>query len=246
LLGQIPSRLYELIFIAATRSPQLGYPIISHPPPHQRSPDTLNSAFQKHYFSVHTTNYHTPLHPVAASEMDGIEAMGARRAMSLMFTVPERFISFAHMDQKTFFELSDWILANVASQITPEISVEESLFVFLDIVAQGNSFSEVAYGWDHDVELTQGIFLNVLNALTVLRESREIADSCPPFTQTRKRWEVARKWNQKRSRPNPGGVVRIGYDEMCRDGLEVDQECLKEALIALNNFIHENADHDES
>jgi len=43
-----------------------------------------------------------------------------------------------------------------------------------------------------------------------------------------------------------GGVVRIGYDEMSRDGLEVDQECLKEALIALNNFIHENADHDES
>lgn len=199
--------------------------------------------------------------------MDGIEAMGARRAMSLMFTVPERFISFAHMDQKTFFELSDWILANVASQITPEISVEESLFVFLDIVAQGNSFSEVAYGWDHDIELTQGyvahlallyhcpplltlclcsIFLNVLNALTVLRERREIADSCPPFTQTRKRWEVARRWNQKRSRPNPGGVVRIGYDEMCRDGLEVDQECLKEALVALNNFIHENADYDES
>ncbi|CAI9627369.1 hypothetical protein GT037_004384 [Alternaria burnsii] len=179
--------------------------------------------------------------------MDCIEAMGARRAMSLMFTVPERFVGFAHMDQKTFFELSDWILANVASQITPDISVEESLFVFLDIVAQGNSFSTVAYGWDHDLELTQGIFLNVLNALTILRESREIADTCPPFTQTRKRWEVARKWNQKRSRMGAsGGVVRIGYDEMCRDGLEVDQECLKEALMALNNFIHENADHDES
>jgi len=184
--------------------------------------------------------------------MDCIEAAGARRAMSLMFTVPERFIGFAHMDQKTFFELSDWILANVASTITTDISVEESLFVFLDIVAQGNSFSAVAYGWDHDLELTQGIFLNVLNALTILRESREIADSCPPFTQTRKRWEVARKWNQKRSRMGGmsggavGGVVRIGYDEMSRDGLEVDQECLKEALIALNNFIHENSDHDES
>jgi len=34
--------------------------------------------------------------------------------------------------------------------------VEESLFIFLDIVAQGNSFSTVAYGWDHDLELTQG------------------------------------------------------------------------------------------
>jgi hypothetical protein len=90
------------------------------------------------------------------------------------------------------------------------------------------------------------IFLNVLNALTVLRQSREIADSCPPFTQTRKRWEVARKWNQKRSRMGTGRLVRIGYDEMSRDGLEVDQEGLKEALVALNNFIHEIADHDES
>jgi hypothetical protein len=85
-----------------------------------------------------------------------VEAVGARRAMSLMFTVPERFSQFAHMDQKTFFELSDWILANVASQMSTDISVEESLFVFLDIVAQGNSFSAVAYGWDHDLELTQG------------------------------------------------------------------------------------------
>jgi hypothetical protein len=31
--------------------------------------------------------------------------------------------------------------------------------VFLDIVAQGNSFSTVAYGWDHDLELTQGYYL---------------------------------------------------------------------------------------
>ena len=31
---------------------------------------------------------------------------------------------------------------------------------------------------------------------------------------------------------------------MSRDGLEVNQECLKEALMALNNFIHEVADHD--
>ncbi|KAF1942198.1 hypothetical protein EJ02DRAFT_346111 [Clathrospora elynae] len=176
--------------------------------------------------------------------MDGIEAMGTRRAMSLMFTVPERFIGFAHMDQKAFFELSDWILANVASQISSvDISVEESLFVFLDIVAQGNSFSAVAYGWDHDLQLTQRIFLNVLNALTVLRESREIADSCPTFTSTRKRWEVARRWNPKQ-RSRTGGLVGIGYDEMSRDGLEVDQECLKEALMALNNFIHESADHD--
>ncbi|KAH7381712.1 hypothetical protein BKA66DRAFT_512571 [Pyrenochaeta sp. MPI-SDFR-AT-0127] len=175
--------------------------------------------------------------------MDSLEGSpGARRAMSLLFTIPERFNDFAHMDQKSFCELSDWIVAHVQSQISADISVEESLFVFLDVVAQGNSFSSVAYHWNHDVELTQGIFLNVLNALTVLRESREIADSCPPFTKTRKRWEVARKWPRNRSRMD--GLVRIGYDEMSRDGLEVNQESLKEALMALNNFIHEIADYD--
>lgn len=90
------------------------------------------------------------------SDMSGIEATGKRRALQLLFTVPDRFKDFAHFDQRTFFELSDWILANVPSQITTDISVEESLFVFLDVVAQGNSFSAVAYGWDHDVQLTQG------------------------------------------------------------------------------------------
>jgi len=76
----------------------------------------------------------------------------------------------------------------------------------------------------------------------VLRESREIADSCPPFKQTRKRWDVTKRWNPRRSRTD--GLVAIGYDEMSRDGLEINQESLKEALMALNNFIHENADHD--
>jgi hypothetical protein len=36
-----------------------------------------------------------------------------------------------------------------------DISVEESLFVFLDIVANGTSFRDTAYGWDHDIKLTQ-------------------------------------------------------------------------------------------
>lgn len=79
--------------------------------------------------------------------------------------------------------------------------------------------------------------------MTVLRESTEISESCPPFTKTRKRWEVARRWPRKMSRGD--GLVRIGYDEMSRDGLEIDQERLKEALMALNNFIHEAVDHDE-
>lgn len=167
---------------------------------------------------------------------------GAKRARSLLFTIPERFHDFAHMDQKSFCELSDWIVAHVESQISAQISVEESLFVFLDVVAQGNSFSSVAYHWDHDVQLTKSIFLNVLNALTVLRESREIEESCPPFIKTRKRWEVAKRWPRNRSRMD--GLVKIGYDEMSRDGLEVDQESLKEALMALNNFIHVSADYD--
>lgn len=189
--------------------------------------------------------------------MVGLTTVGKDRALKLLYTVPERFNEFTHMDHRTFFELSDWILANVPSQISADISVEESLFVFLDIVAQGNSFSEVAYGWDHDIQLTQrsvihvpfqprciantphSIFLNVLNALTVLRESIEIADSCPPFKQTRRRWSVTKSWNPRRPTT---GRVKIGYDDMSQDGLEVDQETLKEALTALNNFIHEQAD----
>lgn len=87
--------------------------------------------------------------------MVGITTAGKDRALRLLYTVPERFNDFTHMDQRTFFELSDWIMLNVPSQISTDISIEESLFMFLDIVAQGNSFSEVAYGWDHDIELTQ-------------------------------------------------------------------------------------------
>lgn len=76
--------------------------------------------------------------------------------MSLLMGIPDRFQEFAHVDQVTFVNLADWILHNVESQLSVNISIEESLFVFLDIVAQGNSFSGAAYGWDHDVQLTQG------------------------------------------------------------------------------------------
>jgi hypothetical protein len=38
------------------------------------------------------------------------------------------------------------------------------------------------------------------------------------------------------------GLIKIGEDEMSRDGLEVSQESLKQALEALNNFIHEQAE----
>lgn len=81
---------------------------------------------------------------------------GADRARYLLNGIPDRFNEFCHMDQFTFVQLADWIVENVESSTAKEdISVEESLFVFLDIVAQGNSFRSTAYGWNHDVKLTQ-------------------------------------------------------------------------------------------
>jgi hypothetical protein len=81
---------------------------------------------------------------------------GADRARWLLNGIPERFNEFCHMDQFTFVQLADWIIENAESSTSEEdISVEESLFVFLDIVAQGNSFRNTAYAWDHDVKLTQ-------------------------------------------------------------------------------------------
>jgi len=87
--------------------------------------------------------------------MEGIESPGAKRAISLLFTIPDRFYDFCHLDQKTFFEVADWIMANVTSQLSSDISIEESLFMFLDVVARGNSFTNVADDWEHDVGLTQ-------------------------------------------------------------------------------------------
>lgn len=81
---------------------------------------------------------------------------GADRARWLLNGIPERFVDFCHMDQITFVELADWIIGNCESSTAKEdISVEESLFVFFDIVAQGNSFRNAAYEWDHDIKLTQ-------------------------------------------------------------------------------------------
>lgn len=81
---------------------------------------------------------------------------GASRARILLYGIPESFNEFTHMDQCTFVALADWILANCESSTANEnISVEESLFVFLDIVAQGNSFKNAAYTWSHDVKLIQ-------------------------------------------------------------------------------------------
>ncbi|KAF2751956.1 hypothetical protein M011DRAFT_463446 [Sporormia fimetaria CBS 119925] len=80
---------------------------------------------------------------------------GADRARWLLNGIPDRFNDYCHMDQLTFVQLADWILGNVQSSCEEDISVEESLFVFLDIVAQGNSFRHASYTWDHDIKLTQ-------------------------------------------------------------------------------------------
>jgi hypothetical protein len=81
---------------------------------------------------------------------------GADRARFLLNDIPERFGEFTHIDQFTFGQLADWILAHCESSTAKEnISVEESLFVFFDIAARGNSFRNAAYEWDHDIELTQ-------------------------------------------------------------------------------------------
>lgn len=89
------------------------------------------------------------------------------------------------------------------------------------------------------------IFLNVLNALTVLRASRDIAEEAPAWWKTKKPTRrrrsrssptVAPKWPAKVSFDN---VVRIGYDDMSRDGIDVDQTQLKGAFDALEDFVDE-------
>ncbi|ORY19829.1 hypothetical protein BCR34DRAFT_471330 [Clohesyomyces aquaticus] len=164
---------------------------------------------------------------------------GAERARYLLNGIPNRFTEFCHMDQITFVQLADWLTENTQSNTPESISIEESLFVFLDIVAQGNSFKATAYGWGQDVKLTQSIFLDILNALQVLREKEELSPSCPSFSTTKSRWRVLRSWRPGKSRMD--GLIKVG-DE-AGDGLEISQETLIEALTALNNFIHEHKEY---
>ncbi|KAF2270843.1 hypothetical protein CC78DRAFT_527835 [Lojkania enalia] len=165
---------------------------------------------------------------------------GADRARGLLNGVPNRFNEFCHMDQMTFVQLADWLVENTQSSTPQEISIEESLFVFLDIVAQGNSFRAAAFDWNHDVQLTQSIFLNILNALQVLREKEELSPSCPKVDSSRKRWRILQGWRPgKKSRMD--GRIKVGDDG--GDGLDISQEELIQAITALNNFIHEHTDY---
>lgn len=81
--------------------------------------------------------------------------------------------------------------------------------------------------------------MNVLHALKVLHEQKEIDPEVPNFFKQalKARWKGAKSLRPGRSRMD--GLIRIGADEMLQDGLEVSQEELKHALEALNNFIHE-------
>lgn len=65
----------------------------------------------------------------------------------------------------------------------------------------------------------------------------------PPFKQSLKsRWKGVRALRPGRSRMD--GLIKVGEDELSREGgLEVEQEKLKQALEALNNFIHEQAEY---
>jgi hypothetical protein len=80
---------------------------------------------------------------------------GAERAKFLLNDVPYRFYDFCQMDQITFVSLADWLTEHTQSMTPQEVSIEESLFVFFDIVARGNSFKAAGYAWGHDVELVK-------------------------------------------------------------------------------------------
>jgi hypothetical protein len=83
--------------------------------------------------------------------------------------------------------------------------------------------------------MTCSIFVNMLNALNLLRQKEEISPSCPAMNTTKSRWRVLKGFRAGKLRTD--GLVKIGDDH--GDGLDISQESLTEALTALNNFIHE-------
>jgi hypothetical protein len=87
----------------------------------------------------------------------------------------------------------------------------------------------------------RSVFKNVLHALTVLHESKEMDPEAPSLRQTLKgRWKGAR--TLRPGRPRMDGLVKIGADDMAQNGVEVNQESLKQALEAVNNFMYEQSD----
>jgi hypothetical protein len=160
---------------------------------------------------------------------------GAERAKFLLNDVPYRFYDFCQMDQITFVSLADWLTENTQSMTPQDVSIEESLFVFFDIVVRGSSFKAAGFAWGHEAELVKEIFLDIFNALLVLRERLGIDPECPTIKSTRSKWRVLRTWRQSRK---SNGMVRVG--EEYKDGVDVNQEKLLEVLLALNSFIYEH------
>lgn len=78
---------------------------------------------------------------------------GAARAKDLLNGVPNRFYDFSRMDQFTFVQLADWCIENVQSTTGEDVSIEECLLIFLDIVGHGTSFKSAAQTWGHNEEL---------------------------------------------------------------------------------------------
>lgn len=158
------------------------------------------------------------------------------------------------MDQFTFVQLADQCIEIIEIASNENMSVEESLLIFLDIVGQESSFKSAAETWDHDEELIRKyaflpsvciakqqiltvsrIFEEILGALRVLKEQDEILPSCPKFSSTKSKWRVLETWHPFRMTE---GYVQVGED---REGdVEVKQEEMIEVLTALNNFIHEH------
>lgn len=80
--------------------------------------------------------------------------VGRSRSLSLLNGVPNRFYDFSRMDQITFVQLADWCMEHKTPVSAAEdISIEECLFIFLDIAGQGTSFNEAAQSWGHPEDI---------------------------------------------------------------------------------------------
>jgi hypothetical protein len=82
--------------------------------------------------------------------------VGRSRSLSLLNGVPNRFYDFSRMDQMTFVQLADWCMENNTPVTNAEdISIEECLFIFLDIAGQGTSFKQAAQSWGHHGDIVK-------------------------------------------------------------------------------------------
>ncbi|KAF2501341.1 hypothetical protein BU16DRAFT_522317 [Lophium mytilinum] len=166
--------------------------------------------------------------------------VGRSRSLSLLNGVPNRFYDFSRMDQITFVQLADWCMEHKTPVSAAEdISIEECLFIFLDIAGQGTSFREAAQSWGHPEDIIKKIFLGVVEWLRALKEDDEVPTSSwtqsSQSTTNKNKWRVLKTWRNSR---RAEGFARVG--EEGGDGIEVNKDEVIEALTALNNFIHDH------